>query len=149
MINILISFTTFINVGFNDATLEHHLRDFTSLSKTAVGGMFLVSGVVYAATTQGWGCLIQRFDNAHMFVIAGYILTAASFLLCGPMWPLPFNPSLPLVIVAQFLYGASMGPQLVGSFTQGLSETIAAGFPDDIATSAALSSLYQSSCALG
>lgn len=27
MINILISFTTFINVGFNDATLEHHLRD--------------------------------------------------------------------------------------------------------------------------
>jgi hypothetical protein len=65
------------------------------------------------------------------------------------MWPLPFPPSMTLVIIAQLLYGASMGPQLVGSFTQGLSETIAAGYPDDISTSAALSSLYQSSCALG
>ena len=26
-INMLITFTSFINVGFNDATLEHHLRE--------------------------------------------------------------------------------------------------------------------------
>ena len=29
-INLLITFTSFINVGFNDATLEHHLRDVSS-----------------------------------------------------------------------------------------------------------------------
>ena len=30
-VNILITFTSFINVGFNDATLEHHLRDVSIL----------------------------------------------------------------------------------------------------------------------
>lgn len=149
MINILISFTTFINVGFNDATLEHHLRDFLSLTPTAVGGMFLVSGVVYAATTQGWGMLIQKYGRAHLFVGIGYALAALSFTLCGPAYPLPKTPTLGLVIVAQLLYGVSMGPQLVGSFTQALQVTIDSGLPDDISTSAAVSSLYQSSCALG
>ena len=109
----------------------------------------MISGVVYATTTQGWGCLIEKFEHAHMFVLAGYVLTAASFVLCGPMWPLSFAPSLTLVIISQLLFEASIGPQLVGSFTQGLAETIAAGYSDDIATFAALSSLYQSSYALG
>lgn len=151
IINLLISFTAFINIGFNDATLEHHLRDFTTLSPTVVGSLFLISGLVYAIATQLWGFLIGRYeDYAHSFVCVGYVLSAASLLLCGPMYPIPVSPSITLVIVAQVLYGISIGSQLVGSFTRGLAETTEAGFdPDDISTQAARSSLYQSSCALG
>lgn len=125
-INILITFTTFMNVGFNDATLEHHIRDvsfiliseyctdktittlyyhlhpgtswhilspkFTVLTPTAVGGIFLVSGLIYAVCSQGWGILINRCSNAHPFVLVGYILSLGAFLLSGPMYPIPLEP---------------------------------------------------------
>lgn len=35
-INLLITFTSFINVGFNDATLEHHLRDVSNVPEPSV-----------------------------------------------------------------------------------------------------------------
>lgn len=111
--------------------------------------MFLVSGVTYALTTQLWGLAIDKFGHAHMFVIFGYVCATVCFLFCGPMYPIPMKPTLALVIVAQLMYGLSTGPQLVGSFTEGLSETVRAGFPDDVSTSASMSSIYQSACALG
>lgn len=111
--------------------------------------MFLVSGVTYALTTQLWGMAIDRFGRAHLFVIVGYVFGCICFILCGPMYPIPMKPTLALVIVAQMMYGLSTGPQLVGSFTEGLAETVRAGFPDDVSTSASMSSIYQSACALG
>lgn len=122
---------------------------FTTMTPTSVGGMFLVSGVLYALTTQLWGILIERFGHAHLFVIAGYVFACLCLLLCGPMYPIPLKPSIAMVIVGQAMYGISSGPQLVGSFTEGLAETVRSGFPDDVTTSAAMSSVYQSACSLG
>lgn len=119
------------------------------MTPTSVGGMFLVSGLLYALTTQLWGLVIDRFGYAHFFVICGYVFAALCFLLCGPMYPIPMKPSLALVIVAQAMYGVSTGPQLVGSFTEGLAETVRSGYPDDVATTASMSAIYQSACSLG
>ena len=119
------------------------------MTPTAKGGMFLVSGLLYAVTTQLWGFLIDRYGHAHLFVIAGYVFAGANFLLCGPMYPIAMKPTLTLVIIAQAMYGISSGPMLVGSFIQGLGETVKSGFPDDVTTSAAMSSVYQSACSLG
>ena len=125
------------------------LYQFSSMSPTAVGGMFLVSGIAYAVTTQMWGIIIDRYGHPHLFVIIGYLCAVVCFVLCGPMYPIPLKPTLAMVIVAQVLYGLSTGPQLVGSFSQAMAETVSSGFPDDVSTSAAMSSLYQSACALG
>lgn len=57
--------------------------------------------------------------------------------------------SITLIVVSQALYGVSMGPLLVASFTEGLRNVVKAGYPDDISTSAAISSLYQAACSLG
>lgn len=113
-VNILITFTTFMNVGFNDATLEHHIRDvsyflpheketvikvlvhvtiqFTVLSPTAVGLIFLVSGLIYSICSQVWGIIIKKYSNAHPFCLMGYFFSLGFFLLSGPMYPLPIEP---------------------------------------------------------
>ena len=149
LVNMSITLAAFVMIGFNDTTLEHHVSQEIGLSPSQIGLLFLVGGGIYAMSTQLWGFLIQKFDRAHVFVVVGFIFSSISLLLCGPAWPLPMKPSLMLVIIGQSFYGVSMGPQLVGSFTQGLSETLDAGYPDDLTTSATMSSLYQSTCALG
>ena len=111
--------------------------------------MFLVSGVVYAVTTQLWGLLIEKRGHPHLFAICGYVFSTVCFVLCGPVYPIPLSPNLTMVIIAQVMYGLSSGPQLVASFTEGLAETIKSGYPDDVMTSASMSSLYQSACSLG
>lgn len=125
-VNILITFTTFMNVGFNDATLEHHIRDvsiylsymymsiylssiykciyfiavyihsiiqqFTSVSPSTVGLIFLVSGLIYSICSQVWGLIIYKYSNAHPFCFLGYVFSLIFFLLSGPMYPLPIEP---------------------------------------------------------
>lgn len=58
-----------------------------------------------------------------------------------------------MIIVGQFCLGAGMGGMLVGSFVQGLRETINNGFPDSISTYACISGIFSSAfsfgCALG
>lgn len=149
LVNMSITLAAFIMIGFNDTTLEHHVSQEIGLTPSQIGLLFLVGGGIYAMSTQLWGFLIQKFNRAHVFVVFGFIFSSLSLLLCGPAWPLPVKPSLMFVIIGQSFYGVSMGPQLVGSFTEGLSETLEAGYPDDLTTSATMSSLYQSTCALG
>lgn len=143
----ILKFADYANCCTCALPYEHF--QFTTMTPTAKGGMFLVSGLLYAVTTQLWGLLIERYGHAHLFVIAGYMFAGICFILCGPMYPIPVKPTLTLVIIAQAMYGISSGPQLVGSFTEGLAETVRSGHPDDVSTSAAMSSIYQSACSLG
>jgi predicted MFS family arabinose efflux permease len=149
----MITLTTFMNVGYNDATLEHHIRIVdTTIRPSIVGLIFLVSGLIYAICSQGWGFIINKCTSSALpFSLIGYILSLAFFVLSGPMYPIPFEPSLTLIIIAQSLYGISMGGQLVGSFTEGLRQLkkLKGYDENDISTSAAMSSLYQAACALG
>lgn len=151
MINMSITLIAFINIGFNDATLEHHVSDKLKLKPSQIGLLFLLGGGIYAISTQIWGFVMQKFDKNHLFVLFGFFFEVLALLILGPAWPLSLHipPSLLLIIIGQCFYGVSMGPQLVGSFTGGLSETLKAGYPDDLTTSATMSSLYQSVCALG
>ncbi|GFW65643.1 MFS-type transporter SLC18B1 [Trichonephila clavipes] len=55
-------FTSFNYIGFNQATLEPHLRNF-DLSGVFLGMMFALSGTIYAITAPGWGWLCDKKTN--------------------------------------------------------------------------------------
>ncbi|RWS13124.1 MFS-type transporter-like protein [Dinothrombium tinctorium] len=148
-LNVLISVTAFFIIGFNDATLEHHIRQFTILKPSVIGGIFLFSGLLYASGNQFWGYLADKINNCHWACIAGFILAAIAFALCGPAYGLPLEPNIWLVLLAQGSFGMATGGQLVGSFTEGLKETVKRGFPENISTYAMISALFSSGFSTG
>lgn len=51
--------STFIIVGFNDATLALHLRQF-ALSPTMTGLSFIICGGFYSVSSVFWGIMCKR-----------------------------------------------------------------------------------------
>lgn len=122
---VLISINSFIVLGFNDATLEPHLRSFTNLKPSVVGSLFVIPGLIYAVCNQGWGFLVDRSPSAGLYCCAmGALMSLVAFAFLGPL-PIPgTEPSLWMIIVGQVFLGAGMGGMLVCSFVQGLRETM-------------------------
>ncbi|KAG8170496.1 hypothetical protein JTE90_024897, partial [Oedothorax gibbosus] len=59
LIDLICVSTCFATLGFNEATLEPHARQF-NLTPTAIGGIFLISGVVDALFSPLWGYLAEK-----------------------------------------------------------------------------------------
>ena len=66
-INILVTFTAFMNIGFNDATLEHHIRDVSLLLPYTTIITFRIRDIVYLTVSYsrwrnlpGFGCHLCR-----------------------------------------------------------------------------------------
>ncbi|RWS27907.1 MFS-type transporter SLC18B1-like protein [Leptotrombidium deliense] len=121
---------------------------------TLSGGLFALfvlpqESVVYAIAGQLWGFVADKINNCHVACCIGCMLSAAAFIFCGPIYPLPLEPNIWLVIIAQALYGLGTGGQLVGSFTEGLKETVKSGFPENISTYAMVSALFSSGFSMG
>ena len=148
-VNIAITCVCFINTGYMDVSLAKHLEIY-DLSMKSIGGLFFLTSGVYVLTNQVSAFMIHRKGSlARPLILAGFACSAVMFFLSGPMWPLPFPETLALVIVKQVIFGMSIGPQLVGSFSDGSAETAKAGFPDGMATSAAFSALFTTAMTLG
>ena len=149
-INMLITILSFVNTGFMDVSLARHLEQEHGLSIRTIGGLFFLTSAVYVVTNQASAFLIHKHSSsARPLVLAGFTCSALMFLLSGPMFPLSFEETTPVLLVKQVLFGLSIGPQLVGSFFEGTAETKRAGFPSGEATSAAFSALFTTSMTLG
>lgn len=79
---------TSMSIGFLQATLEPHLRQF-NLQPVVLGLMFVVSGGTYAMVAPIFGMLCDKTVPPKVVTILGSILVAGGFLLIGPA---PFFP---------------------------------------------------------
>lgn len=95
------------------------------------------------------GYIIKKLDRTRAIVTIGFVISAVSYIVSGPMYPIDLEPNLYYASARQILYGIAMGPQTVGAFTAGMGETAAYGFPKTVSTSSAYSSLYQTFTAIG
>lgn len=91
-INILMNITAAINFGFMDATLEHHIRDFTNLSPSKIGFIFMTGGTVYAISGQVFGIIIDKVNGGQSFCLFGFICSLVCYTICGPVFPFTFSP---------------------------------------------------------
>lgn len=112
--------------------------------------MFFLSSLVYVVANQLCALLIQKLkDMARPLILAGFVCSAITFAISGPMFPFAFEETITHVIIRQIVFGLSIGPQMVGSFSDGSAETFRSGFPNDMATSSAFSALYTTGITLG
>ncbi|XP_023221317.1 MFS-type transporter SLC18B1-like isoform X1 [Centruroides sculpturatus] len=142
-------FTTFNCIGYNQSTLEPHLRDF-QLSGVAVGSIFVISGGIYSITAPGWGWLCDRGFNNKLLAIVGCALMGTCYVLIGPAPFIPLDTSIALVCVSLMFFGLGTGGKLVSAFLGVLHHTVInRGFPTDVTTYGLVSSMVASSQSLG
>ncbi|XP_012219414.1 MFS-type transporter SLC18B1-like [Linepithema humile] len=137
-----------MSIGFLQATLEPHLRQF-NLSPVVLGLMFVINGGTYAITAPAWGWLCDKYWHPKVATIAGSFLVMIGFCLIGPA---PFIPSptiIWLTISGLVIHGLGMAAQLVASFTDALRSSIEYGFPNSLETYGLISGLWTSTFALG
>ncbi|XP_065163951.1 MFS-type transporter SLC18B1-like [Atheta coriaria] len=139
---------TSMSIGFLQATLEPHLRQF-GLSPIVLGLMFVINGGTYALSAPVWGWLCDKYIPPKTVTIIGTLLVAVGFCLVGPAPFIPINTSMGVTICGLVLHGLGMGAQLVASFTDALRTSIAYGFPNNLETFGLISGLWTSTFALG
>lgn len=139
---------TSMSIGFLQATLEPHLRQF-SLSPVILGVMFVVNGGVYAITAPGFGWICDKRVKPKVILVFGTILVAVGFSLIGPAPFFPIKTVLWVTITGLVLHGLGMSAQLVASFTDALRTSIEQGFPNNLETFGLISGLWTSAFALG
>uniref|UniRef100_T1KJ11 Major facilitator superfamily (MFS) profile domain-containing protein n=3 Tax=Tetranychus urticae TaxID=32264 RepID=T1KJ11_TETUR len=136
-------------IGFNAATLEHHLRQF-SLTPTEIGSIFIITGSVYALTNPLWGKLGEYKFDARWMAIIGTAINIVGLLFMGPVDFLPIQPKLWLVIVSLIIVGVGMAAKQVSAYIACLNDTInRRGYPNETSTYALVSAVNFSSCSAG
>ncbi|XP_063991731.1 MFS-type transporter SLC18B1-like [Diachasmimorpha longicaudata] len=139
---------TSMSIGFLQATLEPHLRDF-NLSPVVLGLMFVINGGTYALMAPAWGWLCDRKCTPKIVTVAGCQLLMAGFSLIGPAPFIPSETKIWLTIAGLVIHGLGMAAQLVASFSDALNTSIAYGFPNNLETYGLISGLWTSAFALG
>ncbi|RVE41498.1 hypothetical protein evm_013852 [Chilo suppressalis] len=75
---------TSMSIGFLQATLEPHLRQFL-FTPAVLGLMFVINGGTYAASAPAWGWLCDRPGVRPKYITAvGCLCIGGGFLLIGP-----------------------------------------------------------------
>ncbi|CAB3360915.1 Hypothetical predicted protein [Cloeon dipterum] len=139
---------TSISIGFLQATLEPHLRQF-ELSPVVLGLMFVINGGTYALTAPFFGWLCDRFVLPKVITVFGCVLVICAFSLVGPSPILPFDTVLWVCIVGLMFHGLGMAAQLVASFTDALQTAFEHGYENSLETYGLISGLWTSTFALG
>ncbi|XP_008556075.1 MFS-type transporter SLC18B1-like isoform X1 [Microplitis demolitor] len=139
---------TSMSIGFLQATLEPHLRQF-ELSPVVLGLMFVLNGGTYALTAPAWGWLCDRRLQPKLVTIMGCILVMIGFSLIGPAPFVPCKTIIWVTICGLVIHGIGLSAQLVAAFSDALATTVAHGFPNNFETYGLISALWTSSFALG
>lgn len=137
-----------MSIGFLQATLEPHLRQF-NLSHVVLGLMFVINGGTYALTAPAWGWFCDKYSHPKIATVVGCILVCIAFSLIGPAPFIPYPTMIWLTICGLVIHGLGMSAQLVASFTDALRTSIAYGFPNNLETYGLISGLWTSTFALG
>ncbi|XP_025073119.1 MFS-type transporter SLC18B1-like [Pogonomyrmex barbatus] len=139
---------TSMSIGFLQATLEPHLRQF-NLSPVVLGLMFVINGGTYAVTAPAWGWLCDNYWHPKVATVAGCVLVMIGFSLIGPAPFIPSSTIMLMTISGLVIHGLGMAAQLVASFTDALRTSISFGFPNNLETYGLISGLWTSTFALG
>lgn len=139
---------TSMSIGFLQATLEPHLRQF-HLSPMVLGLMFVINGGTYALMAPACGWLCDRYVYPKVVTVAGCVLLAVGFSLIGPAPFIPGETALWMTILGLVIHGLGIAAQLVASFTDALRTAISYGFPNNLETYGLISGLWTSTFALG
>ncbi|XP_032681295.1 MFS-type transporter SLC18B1-like isoform X1 [Odontomachus brunneus] len=139
---------TSVSIGFLQATLEPHLRQF-NLSPVVLGLMFVINGGTYALAAPVWGWLCDKHSHPKVATVAGCILVMIGFSLIGPAPFIPLPTIIWITICGLVIHGLGMAAQLVASFTDALRTSVSYGFPNSIETYGLVSGLWTSTFALG
>lgn len=138
----------FMLVGFNEATLGHHLEQF-HLKEFQTGLVFTVPAILYALGTPFWGHIADKINKKAILCLIGISFCSIGFLLIGPVGFLKLKSTLWMIIVALVLQGIGFGGILLPAFLLCISDTIKIGYPDETSTYGMISGIYSSSSALG
>ncbi|XP_067014420.1 MFS-type transporter SLC18B1 [Anabrus simplex] len=139
---------TSMSIGFLQATLEPHLRQF-SLSPVVLGLMFVINGGTYALTAPFYGWLCDKKVLPKVITVMGCISIIIGFSMVGPAPFFPGSTVLWVCIVGLVFHGLGIAAQLVASFTDALRTCVAHGFPNNLETYGLISGLWTSTFALG
>ncbi|XP_023235562.1 MFS-type transporter SLC18B1-like isoform X2 [Centruroides sculpturatus] len=148
IIDLTVCVSCFFALGFNDATLEPHLREF-GLSPVLLGTVFIILGGIYALGSPIWGYLCDTIGHVQILCAVGIFLSMIGFLFIGPVPFIPLPTTLWLVIVAQVFLGLGMGGKLICAFLHAMIEAIETGLPDDVSTYSIVFGTLTSACSLG
>ncbi|ODM98602.1 MFS-type transporter SLC18B1 [Orchesella cincta] len=137
-----------LSIGFLSSSLEPHIRQF-GLSPVETGLVFVINGGVYAISAPAWGWFCDTTSEPKLVTLAGAILITIGFLFIGPVPFIPIETKLWLTCVGLMIQGFGIGAAFVSSFILALRHSIAAGFPDNVATYSVVSGMWASVLALG
>ncbi|XP_050048506.1 MFS-type transporter SLC18B1-like [Dermacentor andersoni] len=134
-------FGSYVCVGFNQATLEPHLRSF-NLSTTILGLVFMIPGICNGLMTPVWGWLCDKKVNTKLLTSIGAFFTLLYLLLVGPAPFFPFGTKLWLVLLSMAFFGIGIGGASICAFMATLEYTLSRGFERSISTNGLVSSMF-------
>lgn len=115
-INLFLSTATSFAIGYNEATLEYHLREIGNFSPSQVGYIFLISGLIYSVFAYGIGYIANQWSKCYNMIFIGLILLTGAFVIVGPLPWIPVKPNLLFVSISQSFIGIGTAFLFVLSF---------------------------------
>lgn len=143
-----VTFGSSICIGFNQATLEPHLRQF-GLSPSVMGLLYMTHGMLWCVTIPVWGLLCDRNVNSTLLCVVGCFLMCIYLTFIGPAPFLPLSPKLWLVIMSLAFFGAGFGGSYTCAMIACLQHTLRRGFEQGTGTHGVVSSMITVFMSLG
>ena len=94
------------SLGFIQATLEPHLRDF-NLTPLVVGSMFVISGGTYGFSAPLWGLICDRKPPKCVTSVGAFCILIG-FAIMGPLPFFHLEKTIPIIIVGLVFHGNLM-----------------------------------------
>ncbi|XP_075553159.1 MFS-type transporter SLC18B1-like isoform X1 [Dermacentor variabilis] len=147
IIDMVTGMLSWIIMGFNEPTLEPHLRQF-GLDTTELGVVFMVQFASYTVAALVLGILCQLKMDAFCAFL-GQFVTVFAYLILGPAPFITTEATMWMVYLSQVFTGAGMAGQFVCSYCHSLKHAVARGYCDDINTTSFISTIVITSLVFG
>lgn len=144
MVTVMLSW---IIMGFNEPTLEPHLRQF-GINTTELGVIFMVQFASYTMAALVLGILCQLKMDAFCAFL-GQFVTVFAYIILGPAPFIPTEAAMWMVYLSQVFTGAGMAGQFVCGYCHSLKHAVARGYSDDIKTASFISTVVFTSLVFG
>ncbi|KAK8773033.1 hypothetical protein V5799_012434 [Amblyomma americanum] len=147
MIDMITLMLSWVIMGFNEPTLEPHLRQF-GLDTTQLGVVFMVQFASYTVAALALGLLCHlKMDALCAFL--GQFVTVFAYILLGPAPFVPLEAAMWMVYLSQVFTGVGMAAQFVCGYCHALKHAVARGYSDDIKTTSFISTVVFTILVLG
>ncbi|XP_007649688.1 MFS-type transporter SLC18B1 isoform X1 [Cricetulus griseus] len=136
--------------GFLDPTLSLFVLEKFNLPAGYVGLVFLGLALSYTISSPLFGLLSDRMPNLRKwFLVFGNLITAACYLLLGPVPILHIKSQLWLLVLVLVVNGFSAGMSIIPTFPEMLSCAYENGFEEGISTLGLISGLVSAMWSVG